>query len=92
LDIPSKIHEFHEAVDSLLDEVSVILSQFRIYQRIEQFSSIDPELLMTIQNLMISFVGICALSINLRNSGRWKRFKSSTKKALFDDDSGVKQE
>lgn len=69
-----------------------MLSQFKIYQRIEQFSSIDSELLSSIQNLMVSFVGICALAISLRNSGRWKRFKSSTKKALFDDDSGVKQE
>ncbi|KAH8592092.1 hypothetical protein B0O99DRAFT_689874 [Bisporella sp. PMI_857] len=93
LDIPSKIHDFHEAVDGLLDEVSVMLSQFKIYQRIEQFSNIDPELYDTIQKLMVSFVNICALSINLRdNASRWKRFKGSMKKVLLDDDSGVKGE
>jgi hypothetical protein len=67
-----KIHEFHEAVDGLLDEVFVMLSQFKIYQRIEQFSNIDPELYETIQKLLISFVNIYALSINLRNSSRRK--------------------
>lgn len=79
-------------MEGLLDKVSVALSLFKIYQRIEQFSNIDPELYETIQKLMVSFVNICALSINLRNSSRWKRFSSSAKKVLFDDDSGVKQE
>jgi hypothetical protein len=39
---------------------------------------------------MISFVDVCALSIVLRESGKWKKFKVATKKVLFDDDSGVK--
>jgi Cdc6-like AAA superfamily ATPase len=89
LDIPNKIQDFNAAVDGLFDEVSVMLSQFRIYQRIEQFSTIDPDLYQTIHKLMICFVNICALSINLRDAGKWKRFKSSAKKVLFDNDSGV---
>jgi hypothetical protein len=46
--------------------------------------------MLNIHKLMISFVDICALSIILRESGRWTRFKGATKKVLFDDDSGVK--
>jgi hypothetical protein len=28
IDIPSKVHEFHEAVDGLFEEVSIALSKF----------------------------------------------------------------
>ncbi len=41
---------------------------------------------------MISFVDICALSITLRKSGKWKSFKGSFKKVIFNDDSGVSKE
>jgi hypothetical protein len=110
LDIPAEIHQFHEAVDGLFEDVSVFLVQFvsklqlrlqqsnsltldlpkKIYKRVEQFTDIDPDLKLNIHRLMISFVDICALSIVLRKTGRWKKFKSATKKVLFDDDSGVK--
>ncbi|KAE9369344.1 hypothetical protein N431DRAFT_380216 [Stipitochalara longipes BDJ] len=92
LDIPSNIHEFHEAVDGMFEEVSIFLSQFKIYSRIEAFSSIDPELMRLIHKLMISFVDICALSITLRKSGRWRSFKGNFKKVILNDDSGVQTE
>lgn len=45
-----------------------------------------------IHRLMISFVDVCALSINLRKSGKWKSFKGGFKKAILNDDSGVQAE
>ena len=92
MDIPSKLHDFHGVVDGLFEEISVFLSQFRIYQRIEQFADIDPDLNDTIHRLMISFVNICALSIALRNGGKWRIFKRDAKKVLLDDDSDVAKE
>jgi Cdc6-like AAA superfamily ATPase len=45
-----------------------------------------------IHKLMISFVDICALSITLRKSGKWKSFKGGFKKVILNDDSGVQAE
>jgi hypothetical protein len=41
---------------------------------------------------MISFVDICALSINVLGGSKWKTFKTVAKVALFDNDSGVNDE
>jgi hypothetical protein len=69
------------------------MSQFKIYKRIENFADIDPELLQTVRQLLIVFVNICALSIKLGKDSKWyKRLKNVTKKVLFDDDSGIRQE
>ncbi|KAM7203284.1 Nacht and tpr domain containing protein [Rhypophila sp. PSN 637] len=92
LDIPADLHEFHKAVDGLFETLGEGLSHFRIYDKIEQFNKIDDELIETIHRLLISFVTICGLSINLRQSGRWKKFKGDAKRILFRDDSGVKEE
>ena len=45
-----------------------------------------------IHKLMISFVDVCALSINLRKMGTWKSFKGNFKKVILNDDSGVQAE
>jgi hypothetical protein len=45
-----------------------------------------------IHKLMISFVDICALSITLRKSGKWRSFKGNFKKVILNDDSGVQAE
>ncbi|KAK4215813.1 Nacht and tpr domain protein [Rhypophila decipiens] len=92
LDIPADLHEFHKAVDGLFETLGEGLSHFRIYDKIEQFNKIDDELIETIHRLLISFVTVCGLSINLRQSGRWKKFKGDAKRIIFRDDSGVKEE
>lgn len=69
-----------------------MLSQFKSYERITEFTAIDPELLDTSHKLMVSFVKLCALSIKIQKSGRWKSIKFSAKEALFGDTSGVKNE
>lgn len=90
--MPQSIHEFHGTIDAVFGIVGPTLSQFKIYERIELFSAIDPELNTAIHKVMISFVDICALSIVLRKGSKWSRFKAATKKALLQDDSGLKDE
>ncbi|EHK18004.1 uncharacterized protein TRIVIDRAFT_122489, partial [Trichoderma virens Gv29-8] len=92
LDVPQSIHEFHGTIDAVFGIVGPTLSQFKIYERIELFNTIDPELNTAIHKVMISFVDICALSIVLQKGSRWKRIKAATKQALLNDDSGLKDE
>lgn len=92
LDIPEQIHSFHGAVDGLFDVLWPSLSNFEIYGKIEQFDSIEPELRLAIHRLMASFVDICALSVQLRQSGKWRKFKVGMKLVLLQNDSGVKEE
>ncbi|KAL7919138.1 hypothetical protein ACQKWADRAFT_329980 [Trichoderma austrokoningii] len=92
LDVPKSVHEFHGMIDAVFGIVGPTLSQFKIYERIELFNSIDPELNTAIHKVMISFVDICALSIALRKGSKWNRFKAATKQALLKDDSGLKDE
>ncbi|KAI7768372.1 hypothetical protein LZL87_012456 [Fusarium oxysporum] len=90
LEAPKKIREFHEAIDEVFAVVAPSLSQFRIYERIEQFRKIDTNLTRAIHITMISLVDICALVIALQDpNSKWSKFKSNVKKALLDDDSGL---
>ncbi|KAL5586192.1 hypothetical protein FOBRF1_016062 [Fusarium oxysporum] len=90
LEAPKKIREFHEAIDEVFAVVAPSLSQFRIYERIEQFRKIDTDLTRAIHITMISLVDICALVITLQDpNSKWSKFKSNVKKALLDDDSGL---
>ena len=72
--------------------IAPYLSIFRIYDKVEQFSDIEPELKHAIHAVMISFVDVCALAIRLRDSAKWKKFKSSMKVAILHDDSGIQAE
>lgn len=92
LDVPKSIHEFHGTIDAVFGIVGPTLSQFKIYERIELFSAMDPALNTAIHKVMISFVDICALVMELQKGSRWKRFKTATKQALLSDDSGLKDE
>ncbi|RKK88311.1 hypothetical protein BFJ69_g167 [Fusarium oxysporum] len=90
LEAPKKIREFHEAIDEVFAVVAPSLSQFRIYERIEQFRKIDTNLTRAIHITMISLVDICALVITLQDpNSKRSKFKSNVKKALLDDDSGL---
>jgi DNA replication protein DnaC len=92
LDIPRQVKDFYDLVDSIFEEVSRFLYQFKIYQRIEQFTRIEPDLSNTVHDLMISFVDLCALSIKVNRGGFWKRLGKSAKKVLMDDDAGIGKE
>ena len=66
------------------------MKQFKIYRRIEQFADVDVELKQCTHKVMVVFVDICALSIDILSGDRWKKMKTFTKIALFDNDSGVR--
>ncbi|KAI1442152.1 hypothetical protein F5Y02DRAFT_421269 [Annulohypoxylon stygium] len=92
LDIPEQLKSFREAIDGLFETLAPSLSVFRIYEKIDQFNDIEPELKQAIHQVMITFVDICALSIQLRDSGKWRKFKSRMKFLMIHDDSGIKAE
>ncbi|KAI1087622.1 hypothetical protein F5B19DRAFT_61828 [Rostrohypoxylon terebratum] len=92
LDIPEQLKSFREAIDGLFETLAPSLSVFRIYEKIDQFNDIEPELKQAIHQVMITFVDICALSIQLRDSGKWRKFKSRMKFLVIHDDSGIKAE
>jgi len=89
IDIPRTIGQVYEGIGDLFDEISSFLVTFRIYKRVEQYASIDSELLLNTHRLMISFVDICALSIKLLDGGKRTYIKTGIKAVLFRDDSGV---
>ncbi|KAI5853659.1 hypothetical protein GGS23DRAFT_601715 [Durotheca rogersii] len=88
LDIPEKLHNFRQAVASLLGELEPSLNILKIYGTINDFQSLGPELIGSIHKIMIGFVDICALSIQLRNGGKWDRFKVRWKVALSSESTG----
>ncbi len=84
------MQQFHGALAGMFDEIGPSLSMFRIYERTSQFEEIELELKHAIHKVMISFVDVCAVYIQLRNTGGWRRFLTTTKVVLLQDDSGVK--
>ncbi|KAI5859460.1 nacht and tpr domain-containing protein [Durotheca rogersii] len=93
LDIPQEIHEFHTAVNGLFEAIGPTLSHFKMYDQMEQFDNLDSELLLAIQEMMICFVDICALSIVLRESTSFRtKLKIKAKLLLLKDDSGVRDQ
>ncbi|KAI2467316.1 hypothetical protein F4781DRAFT_402847 [Annulohypoxylon bovei var. microspora] len=92
LDIPEQLKSFREAIDGLFETLGPTLSVFRIYEKMDQFNDIEPELKQAIHEVMVIFVDICALSIELRDSGKWRKFKSRMKLLLINNDSNIKAE
>ncbi|OTA57974.1 hypothetical protein K449DRAFT_398189 [Hypoxylon sp. EC38] len=92
LDVPEQLRSFREAIEGLFETLAPCLGVFRIYEKMDQFNEIEPELKQAIHEVMISFVDICALSIQLRDSGKWRKFKSRMKQVLVHDDSKIKEE
>ncbi|KAL8691994.1 MAG: hypothetical protein Q9218_002886 [Villophora microphyllina] len=90
LDIPARISRFHDDLARLFAEISTFLQVFKIYQRIEDFTTVNVELKRSTHKLMILFVDICALSIDYFSGSRFRKILSDAKLALFEDDVGVK--
>ncbi|KAK6836019.1 hypothetical protein PG987_006514 [Apiospora arundinis] len=89
LDIPQAIRDLNEAISEVFTRVSSVLSQFRIYERIDK---LDDSLARQIHLVMVSFVTICAHVVNYQQGGSWGRLKHKTKRAILNDDSGLKAE
>ncbi|KAI9666298.1 MAG: hypothetical protein M1821_004233 [Bathelium mastoideum] len=92
LDAPFKIINMYEQLTELFQTVGTFLKQFKIFERIEKYSDIDPALLENVNQLLICFVRICALSIKLLHGGTREQLKIYLKKSLLDKDSGVGDE
>ncbi|KAI9695110.1 MAG: hypothetical protein M1820_008878, partial [Bogoriella megaspora] len=92
LDAPVKIASLYAKLTELFQIVGTFLKQFKIFERIEKSSDIDPALLETVHQLLLCFVRICALSIKLLHGGSWTQAKVYLKIALLDKDSGVGDE
>ena len=89
INIPAKISKFYDDLEHLFRKMFTFMQQFKIYQRIEQYAKVDVELKKSTQSLLITFIDLCAFSIDALGGSRRKRFVTGVKIALFDNDSGV---
>ena len=90
LRIPDRISDFYDEIATLFEEISEFATRFKVYQRIEDFADPGAELRLSSHKMLILFVDICAILIDVLNSSKARTFKYVAKKALFDDDSGIK--
>jgi hypothetical protein len=74
--IPGKVSKMYDTLGDLFDQLCAFLSQFRICRRIEQYSSIDATLNIAINELPVSFVDICGLSIGVLQGGYLRKIES----------------
>lgn len=86
-DIPEAIEGYNEAINQVFGEVSSALSQFQIYQSMD---NINPLLFQQIHLVMVKFVEVCAHVIKYRQGHMWDRLKRQIK-SNFDDDSGLEK-
>ncbi|KAI0864938.1 hypothetical protein F4860DRAFT_463830 [Xylaria cubensis] len=84
-DIPVAIKGYNDAIDQVFSEVSSALSQFQIYQ---SMNNVDERLIHQIHLVMVNFVKLCAHVIQYRQGGKRERFLRQFK-SVFEDDSGL---
>ncbi|KAL7936390.1 hypothetical protein V8C35DRAFT_295371 [Trichoderma chlorosporum] len=84
-DIPETIKGYNDAINQVFGEVSSALSQFHIYQTID---NADPLLIQQIHLVLVSFVKVCAYVVKYRQGRKRDRFIKQFK-SIFDDDSGL---
>ena len=84
-DYPQAALDYEKAVNQVFGEVSSALSQFHIYQSIE---NIPPALTKQIHLVLVSFVKVCAHVVKYRQGGKKQRFFQKIK-SIMDDDKGL---
>jgi DNA replication protein DnaC len=87
LDIPKQVHDFHGEINAIFAEVGPAMTQFKVYQRMDENTGVDESLRAAIHEVMVSFVDICADCINIHKEGRWKSLKRNAKRIILDDKS-----
>ncbi|KAF7377195.1 Goodbye domain-containing protein [Mycena sanguinolenta] len=87
-EIPEAIKGYNDAINLVFGEVSSALSQFQIYQSMD---NVDPLLIMRIHQVMVSFVKLCAHVVKYRQERKRDRFLRQIK-SIFDDNSGLTDE
>ena len=90
LDIPTRISSFYDDLSALFQELSTLIKQFRIYQRMDLYVDVGTELKEDTHKLMIAFVDVCAISIDFFGGSRLHTIGTLTKLSLFNNDSGLK--
>lgn len=86
--MPKNIKGYSDAVDEVFSEVSSALSQFRIYESMDNARA-NHVLIPQIHRVMVSFVKLCAHVVKYRQSGSWNRFHRKAKVVLLDEDGGL---
>ena len=89
INIPTRITQLYDDIAGVFQEIAGFLTRLTVYQRIEQSNDFPLELTECTNRLMITFVDICAISIDILGGSKRKLVKGLAKKALLDDDSGV---
>ncbi|OHE99024.1 hypothetical protein CORC01_05714 [Colletotrichum orchidophilum] len=84
-DIPQAIKGYNDAVDQVFSEVSSALSQFQIYQAME---NVDRLLINQINLVLLRFVEVCAHVIKHRQGRRRDRVFQRVK-SIFDSDTDL---
>jgi hypothetical protein len=69
-DIPESIKGYNDAINLVFGEVSSALSQFQIYQSMD---NVDPLLIKRIHQVMVSFVKLCAHVVKYRQGRKRDR-------------------
>ncbi|XXH00877.1 hypothetical protein Hte_007228 [Hypoxylon texense] len=87
-DIPVAIQGYNDAIDQVFGEVSPALSQFAIYESID---NVNPLLIQKIHLVMVSIVKLCAHVVKYRQGRRRDRLLKKIK-SIFDEDSGLSAE
>ncbi|KAF4553620.1 Hypothetical protein D9617_6g093510 [Elsinoe fawcettii] len=81
-DIPGAVKGYNDAIDEVFNEISSVLSQFRLYTATQQ---IDKLLIKQIHSVMVSFVKVCAQVVKHRQGSRLERVFKRTKSILEGD-------
>ncbi|KAJ6475541.1 hypothetical protein C8R45DRAFT_1159682 [Mycena sanguinolenta] len=90
-DIPEAIKGYNDAIDQVFGEVSSALSQFQIYQSMDNVDHVNRLLIVQIHQVMVSFVKLCAHVVKYRQDRKRDRFLRQIK-SIFDDNSGLTDE
>ncbi|PNS19328.1 hypothetical protein CAC42_2505 [Sphaceloma murrayae] len=81
-DIPGAVKGYNDAIDEVFNEVSSVLSQFRLYSATQQIHKL---LIQQIHLVMVSFVKVCAQVVKHRQGSRLERVFKRTKSILEGD-------
>ncbi|GLA75150.1 hypothetical protein AtubIFM55763_006416 [Aspergillus tubingensis] len=68
LEIPSKVHGIHESIRAVINEVEPRFTELRVYD--DMGTAIDPVLMISVCNVMMAFITLCAQCVKLLEKGK----------------------
>ncbi|GFN15852.1 hypothetical protein AtubIFM56815_002741 [Aspergillus tubingensis] len=72
LEIPSKVHGIHESIRAVIDEVEPRFTELGVYDGMS--TVIDPVLIISVCNVMMAFIILCAQCVKLLEKGKAYRY------------------